>query len=230
MVFLMSTELKAAPSAIPVSELPASAWPMALETLVAAFAHDPVAIYLFPDPEQRRVGMRHLFEIGFKFARRHGHVDVTPDQTAVAVWVRPEFANSGWWRLVRSGILGLAFKLGWRVTGRLLRYKEFLDAVRMAAVPEQHWYLFSIGVRPDQQGRGLGAALLAHGRQRMTAGQTCYLETANPDNLPFYRRNGFRVVSDQLHPPAGPGVWSLVATAPTATAFDCLPDESPPKS
>lgn len=230
MVFLMPMELKAAPRAIPVSALPGSAWPAALDALVAAFAHDPVATFLFPDPEQRRIGMRHLFEVGFKFARHYGYVDVTPDQTAVAVWVRPEFTGPSWWRLLRSGILGMAFKLGWRATLRLLRYKEFLDTVRMAALPSPHWFLFSIGVRPDQQGRGLGAALLAHGRQRMNARQTCYLETANPDNLAFYRRNGFRVISDQLHPRTGPGIWSLVATAQSTSAAEGIAEETPPKS
>jgi len=226
----MPADLKPAPRAIPISSLARSDWPAALDTLVAAFAHDPVAVYLFPDPEQRRRGMRCLFEVGFKFAQRYGHVDVTPDQAAVAVWVRPEFSGPGWWRLARSGILGLALKLGWRSTGRMLRYKEFLDAVRLQALPAPHWLLFSIGVRPDQQGRGLGAALLAHGRQRMTAGQTGYLETANPDNLAFYRQNGFQVSSDQLHPPSGPGIWSLVTSAQPTTDLHCLANETPTKS
>lgn len=64
----------------------------------------------------------------------------------------------------------------------------------------------------------------------MNARQTCYLETANPDNLAFYRRNGFRVISDQLHPRTGPGIWSLVATAQSTSAAEGIAEETPPKS
>jgi ribosomal protein S18 acetylase RimI-like enzyme len=216
----MQQDSKSIARSAPVAALAASAWPSALDTLVAAFADDPVAAYLFPDPGRRRTGMRHLFGFGLNFGRHYGHIDVTPDQTAVAVWLQPGFTVPSWRRLVRCGFASLPFKIGWLTAERLVRYKNFLEASRLAALPSPHWLLFSIGVRPDQQGRGLGAALLAHGLRRMAAGQSCYLETANPDNLAFYRRNGFRLIGDRLQPRSGPGIWSLAAEARPAVGCD----------
>jgi ribosomal protein S18 acetylase RimI-like enzyme len=58
---------------------------------------------------------------------------------------------------------------------------------------EPHWYLPLIGIDPARQGRGLGSALMRHAlaacdRDRLPA----YLESANPQNLPFYERHGFK--------------------------------------
>ena len=67
---------------------------------------------------------------------------------------------------------------------------------------------------PEQQGQGVGAALIRHGLQRAQATHTsCYLETANARNLPFYQQNGFRTVGQKHQPAAGPCVCSLVAGA-----------------
>jgi len=58
---------------------------------------------------------------------------------------------------------------------------------------EPHFYLNVLGVHPDHQGEGIGAKLLRHtlvevDEKKMGA----YLETGNPDNIPFYEKFGFR--------------------------------------
>ncbi len=184
----------------------------AQETLVQAFADDPVAVHLFPDPSKRPAGMAHIFRIALRYGTRHGQVDVIQPAGAVAIWIRPEFARPSWTRLVRAGYLATPFSVGWSATRRMLRFERFIEACRLGALNVPHWYLFSIGVRPDQQGQGFGAALLRHGLKRaQAAGVPCYLETANARNLPFYQKHGFHVVAQKLPPDAGPGIWNLIA-------------------
>ena len=184
----------------------------AQETLVQAFADDPVAAHLFPDALKRPAGMAHVFRIALRYGIKHGQVDIIQPAGAVAIWIRPEYSTPSWTRLVRAGYLATPFAVGWSAACRMLRFEHFIEACRLGTLDVPHWYLFSIGVRPDQQGHGLGAALLRHGLKRtQTSGVPCYLETANARNLPFYQKHGFRVVEEKHLPDAGPGVWSLVA-------------------
>ena len=184
----------------------------AQETLVQAFADDPVAAHLFPDASKRAAGMAHIFRIALRYGQKHGQVDLIQPAGAVAIWMRPEHATPSWARLVRAGYLTTPFAVGWSATRRMLRFERFIEACRLRTLDNPHWYLFSIGVRPDQQGQGLGATLLRHGLQRAQAtGVPCYLETANARNLLFYQKHGFRVASAKRLPTDGPGVWSLIA-------------------
>ena len=197
---------------IEIKTLSEADMPDALDTLVQAFADDPVATHLFPDTLKRPAGMAHIFRMALRYGQKYGRIDVSGSSGAVAVWARPEYAASSWTRLARAGYLATPFKLGWSATRRMLRFEDFIKGCRRRTLDVPHWYLFSIGVRPDRQGHGLGAALLQHGLGRaQTTGLPCYLETANARNLPFYQKHGFRAVGDKHLPDVGPGVWSLVA-------------------
>jgi GNAT superfamily N-acetyltransferase len=72
-------------------------------------------------------------------------------------------------------------------------YGRISDAVMP---PEPHYYLGVIGVAPEAKGTGAGGALL-QAFCRLSADDPrssgVYLETANPDNVPFYIHHGFDV-------------------------------------
>ena len=58
-----------------------------------------------------------------------------------------------------------------------------------------------IGIHPDAQGCGLGAALLRPTLDETgTQGVAAYLETFTPRNLAFYRKLGFDTVAEYLEP------------------------------
>lgn len=64
-----------------------------------------------------------------------------------------------------------------------------------------HAYLFSIGVRPTAQGKGLGRKLIqpvldACDREQVPA----YLENSNPANTGFYRSCGFEETGETIRP------------------------------
>jgi ribosomal protein S18 acetylase RimI-like enzyme len=63
--------------------------------------------------------------------------------------------------------------------------------------PGRHWYLWVIGVDPDQQGRGVAGQLMAPVFEKADRDQLpCYLETHKPTNVAVYERYGFRVASE----------------------------------
>lgn len=172
----------------------------------------PGAAHLFPDPLKRPAGMAQFFRIALRYGQKHGRVDVIQSSGAVAVWMPPENTTRDWTHLVRAGCLATPFFVGWSATRRMLKFERFIERCRKRALDVPRWYLFCIGVRPDQQGQGLGAALIRLGLKRaQSTGVPCYQETANARNLPFYQKHGFRVVAEKHLPDAGPGIWSLVA-------------------
>jgi ribosomal protein S18 acetylase RimI-like enzyme len=75
---------------------------------------------------------------------------------------------------------------------------------------EPHWYLWSLTVEPDMQGRGVGSALTADGLARADA-QRCgaYLETQNLENLAFYERFGFAPRGAVQPAPEAPPLYCL---------------------
>lgn len=74
-----------------------------------------------------------------------------------------------------------------------LRRALLTDGAMHAHKPKQpHLYLFTIGVVPTAQGRGLGHRLLAPMlRAADSAGIPTYLENSNPANHSFYAGHGF---------------------------------------
>lgn len=57
-----------------------------------------------------------------------------------------------------------------------------------------HYYVEILGVRPGSQRNGTGSLMLGAFTQKADEERVgCYLETANPRNLPFYERHGFRI-------------------------------------
>ena len=62
---------------------------------------------------------------------------------------------------------------------------------------ESHWYLPIIGVEPNSQGKGLGAALMHHAVARCDKERSvAYLESSNPRNIALYLRHGFEVIGE----------------------------------
>ena len=75
---------------------------------------------------------------------------------------------------------------------------------------EPHWYLASLGTAVDQQGKGVGSALMRPVLADCDReGLPCYLESSKERNVPFYRRHGFEVVQEVPLGEHGPSIWTM---------------------
>jgi GNAT superfamily N-acetyltransferase len=62
---------------------------------------------------------------------------------------------------------------------------------------ERHWHVGPVAVEPQLQGRGIGGLVMQRLCDRMDSdGELAWLETEKPENVVFYRRLGFEVVSE----------------------------------
>jgi ribosomal protein S18 acetylase RimI-like enzyme len=85
------------------------------------------------------------------------------------------------------------------------------DAAMHKHHPEDpHFYVWMLGVSPQHQRTGVGRALLSTALARAEEfGLPAYLETANPENLPYYASFGFREVGEATLPRDAP-IWFMM--------------------
>ncbi len=180
----------------------------AASLLALAFRDNPLNRAVIGDarPERRLRCNRHGMRALLPSALAHGLVLAArgPAGLRAVLVSSPPFAYPlpppPLWTRLRC-----ALGQGLQVAQRWAQVFEVLDAEHPR---EPHWYLGALAVHPDQQGRGLGSALLAHwlglaGEERPFH----YLETDREQNLRFYGRQGFEVAGElQI---LGARVWRM---------------------
>ena len=112
--------------------------------------------------------------------------------------------------LVGAGALSLPIYFGVRGAWRAFLVGMHLERRRLALAPKLHWYLLALGVAPNQQGQGIGRALLSEViRLADVDGMPCYLEVFEEHLVELYERKGFRVLQ-KSDLPYGLTLWCML--------------------
>ena len=176
-----------------------------VDTLSSSFSEDPMFNWVFP----RASLYPHFFRMLIKHVYLpRGIVHVESGGRAAALWLPPEARSQG---APRLGLLHFGLKLvldgGLQPVWRL-RQQGSVFARHHPREP--HYYLQFIGCRHDEQGRGVGSALLQEGiRICDDRGMPAYLECSNTRNVPLYERHGFDVRHQQAVGSNGPTAWFM---------------------
>jgi GNAT superfamily N-acetyltransferase len=180
--------------------------------ITRAFHDDPLNVYLFPDESARARLSPLMFGALVRYDQLFGQVDRLPDFAAVASWQVPEETAETPERLTQAGFDDLPDEVS---IERLGTFFDVVTAKIEAVAPEPHWHLRLLGVDPGRQGGGLGATLLQHGLRRADAsGYPVLLETFAERTLPFYLRNGFAIIADEVERTSGIRYWALRHATP----------------
>ena len=181
------------------------------EVLARAFHEDPFVMWLVPDEVRRAQAMAWGMAFWARYCLRFREVYATAGKVdGAAIWVPPGKFPMSLLRLMLSGMILTPLKLGPAGFRRFMSAANHMEHLHKRDVPPQHWYLWILGVDPSRQGQGLGGALIQPVVERADAeGLPCYLESANPRNLPFYQRHGFEVVVEGELPNSGPHFWTM---------------------
>ena len=181
-----------------------------LETLVVAFASDPVwGGWGFPERDRATEQRRAVFGLWMASALRYPAVRVTRGCEAVALWHPP-----GDWESTEEDerlLIATARSLLGRHADRFLEGCDLIE--RSHPRGEPHYYLSLLGTHDRHRGRGLGMALLEESLTLVdAAGVPAYLESTNPRNNPRYERVGFRKIGAYSLPGDGPRVEMMWRT------------------
>ncbi len=183
----------------------------ATEVMGRAFLNDPFLKHIAPDNTKRARLTPEFVSIVVKYCYLYGEVWTFPSLEGVACWLIPGQTSPSFAGMLRTGMLIMPLKFGWAGFQRFNDVVTYTDTLHKQFATTPHWYLWGLGVEPTQQGKGLGGALLQPVLSRAeAAGQSCYLETHNESNLPFYQKHGFVIVSDGVVPISNLRVWAMV--------------------
>jgi GNAT superfamily N-acetyltransferase len=176
-----------------------------VDTLSNSFAQDPMFNWVFPKM-QLYPYFFHMLVKDVYLPR--GIIHIEDQGRAAALWLPPEQR----FRIApRLSLLKFGFELiqhdGLRPVWRM-RQQGSVFARHLPREP--HYYLQFIGCRHEDQGRGIGTALLRQGTKICDEhGMPAYLESSNARNLPLYQRHGFEVSDAQAVSKNGPMAWFM---------------------
>lgn len=174
-----------------------------------AFHDDPVMAWMVPDAARRTRALTRMFAT----MTRHHFLGGGDSEVALragvigaaALWDAP-----GCWK--QSPLQEVLMMPGFaRALGRRsLRGQQVAALMKQVHPEEPHWYLAVIGSDPTVRGSGFAHALMRSRLDRVDAEHApAYLESSNPDNVPYYQRFGFEITGEIRLPDGGPAMTCM---------------------
>jgi len=187
----------------------------AIACLTDAFSEDPCLKYLLNsetyDPEKAK----HIHEYTLNIGRLYGYTFATGKEVeGVCIWLPPNRVDVSSWMFIRAGGLGMKRTVYPGIIETIKRYGDYSGEIHHRNAQLPHWYLLSIGISKNNQGRGYANTLMKPMLQYFDKNrQSCYLETHNPKNVAFYERYGFKVVEIGKLPKSEKTHWAMYREA-----------------
>jgi ribosomal protein S18 acetylase RimI-like enzyme len=171
-----------------------------IELLALAFYDDPTWGWAYPDPGKRLDQLRAWWGLYVDAAVPYGHVRMTGDGGAAAVWIppgRPELPPEE-----EAKVEPLLRDLIGSRADDVLAFLDVFEAHHPHGPP--HYYLSLLGTHPEHRGQGKGMRLLEACLSRFDVENVpAYLESSNSANDRRYERLGFARIGDFAVPGGG---------------------------
>jgi ribosomal protein S18 acetylase RimI-like enzyme len=157
----------------------------AIDTVVLAFAADPMTRWVWPEAHQYLPTMPKVVRAFGGAAFAQDSAFCSDEYAGAALWLRPGVHpdEKRLVELMESTAAPDAREACGTIFEQMAKYHP----------EEDHWYLPLIAVDPACQGKGHGDALLRYTLEQIDREKApAYLESSNPRNLSLYRRHGFK--------------------------------------
>ncbi len=166
--------------------------------LARVFNDNAINEYAFPNPEERMEKMPYVYQLLLRYNLIYGRVFATsPRLEGVAVWVHSDNLGMSSWRMLVSGAIWPAMKMGREAGRKMNELDKYVNRKHREFVSAKHWYLLLLGVDPQYQGKGYASQLMK-GMLSETdkEGLPSFLETQGNQNVSMYQHFGFKVVDE----------------------------------
>ena len=184
-----------------------------IETLVQAFSDDPLTEYFIPEPERRSKFLPRYFNYRVQNGLIDGKIVATSDDIeGVVILTQSEDRKKfSWTRAIRTGGIGLYRIAGSENVKKMLEVESYVFSKRDECISEPYLYLGSLGVHPEQQGKGLGSKLVRYALElSRSQGILCVLDTQDEGLVQMYSHFGFEVVNSFTVPKTDIPQWVMI--------------------
>lgn len=193
-----------------ISRMDEAGLPAAAKALANAFFGDPLQNYTFPDESERRERSPGHFSAALQYGLKYGEVYAAEGGAGASIWLKPGETDITPERALEGGFADLPAVMGEAAFARFFGAISFAETFHKLDAPEPHWYTMVLGVDPAFQGQGYGKLLLEPVMSRARAdGTPVYLETAQPKNVSFYEKMGFRLLREVIEPQGNLTMWTF---------------------
>jgi GNAT superfamily N-acetyltransferase len=177
-----------------------------------AFFDDPLMLYLFPKPKDRKSKLRLMMELLIRIGMKCGVVHVSSlDLEGIAIWFPSNKAKITPLMGLLNGGFSYFFKLGIKTVRKQNRIYNFIYTKHKKLLPSYHWYLSIIAINPVYQGMGFSRILLSSMFSQIDKQNISYfLDTNNKENIPIYKRFGFRILEEYQIPDTNVINWAMI--------------------
>ncbi|MDG5816616.1 GNAT family N-acetyltransferase [Chitinispirillales bacterium ANBcel5] len=185
----------------------------ATNVLADAFKDDPVWNKAFEHEQDYENKFKSFFETPLRYTGKYGTIfSPSKNLEGVATLIPGKYADMTIWRMILSGAMVSALRMGSNASNRLAPLFKQLSQDRKRIMKNRKFnYLLIIGVAIRYQGKGYGKKLL----DKITEvsdkeGVAVYLETETEKNVPLYEKFGFKVVNKITVPKMDLPMWQMV--------------------
>ena len=183
----------------------------ASETLTRAFYDYSLFKYFYPDAEERQKYMPATFQGSIKRCLMFGEgYGTSPYMEGIVLWLPSKRVKLTFWQMLRCGKLGKVFKEKKEAIRKAKQFDDYVIPMHKKLMPEEHMYLWVLGIDPSFQGGGLTTRLVAPMLERLDRRHLpCFVETHAEKNVPIYQHFGFEILDESFLPGTEIGHWAL---------------------
>ena len=191
------------------------------EVLADAFQHDPLWNKIYEGESNIEKRFRAHFEVPVRYCLKYGEVYApSKELEGVVAWVPGKYVDMTAWRLIRSGAMGAAIRMGLNALKKMGSvFKPITEDRHKHMGGSTYLYLLVIGVATKLQGKGFGRKLIGTAIEKSEReGLQLYLETETEENVKMYEYFGFRLIKRITLPMVDLPMWEMVRTPKVVNA------------
>ena len=183
------------------------------EVLADAFRHDPLWNKICEGESDLEKRFRAIFEVPVRYCLKYGEVYApSEDLEGVIGWVPGKYAGMNAWRMICSGSMGAAMRIGLNAAKKMGPvFKPLTEDRHEHMAGSSYLYLLVVGVSTELQGKGFSRKLIDAAIEKSEReGLQIYLDTATEENVKMYEHFGFKLLKRIILPIVDLPMWEMV--------------------
>jgi ribosomal protein S18 acetylase RimI-like enzyme len=177
--------------------------------LTASFHDNPSVNFVVEQDDRKEQRIRLLMEYSYFYCEAFGRIYLNEEKNCCALVLEPHRKKF----TIRSLLWDVRLALGCVGLKNIQKVLKREAEIKKHHPEEPFIHLWYVGVKPGEQGKGLGSAMVKQVMEEAAKeNQAVYLETSNPKNFPFYEQLGFAQAADLSHAGYGLRMYAKLKT------------------